>query len=424
MPTLPKTPSLDELAPEVFGEHAESALLRLQGACVLIFESLKPPPSRPAEIGRALALDKSLAWKLHRLVSESVPSAIAQFVPGESGWNIFRRALATHAIPAPVMASFEEALAQYQTLVKLHGGDRTSMQMMLSTDGEPDRTQMSLRRAAFRAASFVAGLQARTQVQVFFLAPGSKPGMLDYVLVKAFVDVRRLRPHAPLVTTRPLVSKDSGIGQPVAVTEPVAPIPNGIDGPGIQEARELGLWREFCSEPLPQFVRTRMRASVLDYELADSPIGNTGAMTIVTAEIFRNLVPNTVGPGSQRADHAMQLRVPSKAAILDVIAHEDAFPRHTPTLAVYSEYRGEEFRIGAGRERFRIPGHEQVETLAGGLRSIPTPDVPRYSAIVSSVMQRLNWNPAQFQAYRARIEYPFMPCAVLMSHPLHPAADA
>lgn len=401
--------------------------MRLQVAFSQILDALDPPAAKPPHIARLLGLDKSLAWKVYRLVNEAVPHQIAQFVPGRSGMNIFIQACRNSRVPEDKVVYLEHAAEEYSTLVRVHGGDRASVELMLSGSGEPDRTQMTLRRAAFRAASFVAGIQARTHLQSFFICKSRTPGMLDVALVKAFVEIRRLRSNAPFVLLRPVVTDDKGGLLARPNFEPIEPF--GQSGPGVagevvselEPAAQVGLMREYSSLPTPKFSMGRITGTHQEFELADSPVGNTGALTCVCGEILRAAVSATAFAGNMNAEHAIQLRTPCQAALLDVFVQRGVFPAHTPKVAVYSEYSGNEFRRGNDRDRYRLPGSFHAELLGSGSNAAITSDMPRYASLAQRVFERLGVDGSEFDLYRSRIAYPFIPCAMVMTHPLHAA---
>jgi hypothetical protein len=408
-----------------FPAAAEAALIHLQRALQHALRAAAPQASRAQDLCGALGLDKSLAWKAYRIAYESNPTRIAQFLPGSSGFRIITEAAARAGADAESVRELQSAITTYTELVRKHGGDRASVQIMLSGATPDDRTQTSLRRAAFRASSFVAGLQADCFSQTFFVSKAKTPGRLDVALVRAFIGLRRLRARAAFAITRPVASGDQGVPLPVFVSEPLSDY--AVDSPGTplsdsaQVAREIGLIPEFCSRPLPTFVRAACFEQRMEYELGDGPIGKPGMLDCVIGEVLRNVVSNQVTPGSMSAEHAMQIRIPVHTAMLNVFIEHGALPDIEPAVAVFSEFRGHEFRRGADRERYRLPGHERAERVGTGAQAGNCTEVPRYTELAQFVFDRLRWQGDSFTLYRLRMQHPFVPCAALMSNPLFEA---
>ncbi len=416
-----KVPQIDAHSSQ-FSAVAQASLVRLQRALAVCLRAAAPNVTRAGELCTTLRLDKSLAWKAHRLAYESDPTRIAQFLPGASGFRILVRAVTDAGADAPSIAEFQAAVDAYAELVQRHGGDRASVQIMLSGTRSEDRTQTSLRRDAFKAASFVAGVQADAYVLTFFVAKAKEPGRLDIALVRAFFGVRRLRERAVFSVTRPVVSGDQGQPSPVFVHEPLSDPATlahaGGDEVTLRSAHEIGLIPEFCSRPMPRFARASVFHNRLDYELADGSVGKPGMVDCVVGEVLRSVVSNRSTPGNEIAEHAMQIRVPVRTAMLNVYVQDGALPPGEPTVAVYSEYRGEEFRRGPDRERCRVPGHEAVECPGAGPQAGNCTEAPRFTELAQLVFNRLQWPGEQFKLYRVRMQHPFVPCAALMSHRL------
>jgi hypothetical protein len=59
-----------------------------------------------------------------------------------------------------------------------------------------------------------------------------------------------------------------------------------------------------------------------------------------------------------------------------------------------------------------------AEFLGHGADGLATSDYPRYVEMIKTVMERLGWDPADFEAYRYHVEYPVMPSSVVVQFDL------
>lgn len=396
-----------------FEREAAAALGSLQRSFSAALNAVVPWPWKAPFLARVLGLDRTLAWKLHRLVHEPTPTAAARFLPGAAGVSIVLDACAARGAPHDLVESAREAAEAYRLLVERHAGDRASAELMLSGLADEDACEGTLRRAAFRAASFVTGLQARTQLLSCIVARGVEPGTLDVAMVKALIDLRRLRAGAPFVVVRPKATDDRGGGAADFRWEPVDPPSEGVP-------RGLSPLVDFCSRPMPRFLRAREEAGTIEDELEPGPIGNAGAITWITADRLRAVSPAVARPDHERAEHAIRLRTPCEVAVLDVFAEVGVFTDDPAEVGVYSEHRGEQFRRPAERERYRVPVRVRAEELGHGPGAAATPDVPRYPAMAEHVLACMGWSGRRFELQRVRVEFPFTPTAVVLSRRLPP----
>jgi hypothetical protein len=394
-----------------FESDVEAALSALQAALGAAVDALDEHPRKATDLMRQLDLERNLAWKIFRLIHERDIFVAARFVPGAASIDAFITAAAAAGADSVLMDRVRDAAASYDKVLRLHAGDRVSADIMLGNRGG-EAAELALRRAGFRAASALAGVQAQVQVQTFVMAPSaSGDGSIDGVAIKGFVDLRRMRPNAPVVIGRAMSTDDSGMVIKTTANELIDPA---------EPDQVVPLLTEFCSSPLPRFRRVPADPPFIEYELVEGPVGRTGAATFMSATVVRALGSLYRDENNKNLDTVTRIRTPAEVLVCDVLVRSDQFPHDhpLPRAALYSEIYGEALRRGPSRERYRLAWSEKVEHLGRGLACAQSADVPRYPKMLQHVMDRLEWDGAAFDVYRVRIEYPYTPTSLVVSFDL------
>lgn len=394
-----------------FETDAASSLLGLQRALRAIIDALPECPGTATAIERSLGLDRNLAWKIHRVVSSTDTALVASSVPGRAALRQVIDASRAKGVAEPLLTALTTAETDYREMVRRHAGDTASATLMFGAqeNNGGSGADLGLRRSAYRAMSFLAGVRMRTQLSTFIVAPGSEGEQLDIVSIKGFYDIERIRPGAPFVMTRPRAAVGNAAYAAALSHGPIEPGPADTD---------LPLLADFCSTPLPTFTPVSGEEGYIEDELEDRPVGKTGACTVVRATIARNLLPRRKSPGDEHAEVSTRMRTPCQVVVLDKFIHEDAYGSKSlrPWVRVYNDLAGEAAWVGERQNRYVVPSGERVQELGSGLEGVRTPDVPRYEALVAHVLDKLGWDPRRFIAYRVRIELPLVPSTLMMVH--------
>jgi len=388
-----------------FGEDAKATLRSVSDALADVVEAAAGGIPRPAELCRILTIDKKLGWKISKVVQARDPLAAVEHIPGSAGVEIFLAAASRHGASDELLERTREALRRFDRLIEVHAGDRESFEMMARgiAEGSSDQSEFNHRRAAFRGNSYTWGVQARTQLSTNIVYPSSKSGRVDIALVGGLIDLRRLRPKVAWVVARLGFVGTSDDPQDNEIIEDT-PMP---------------LLSEFCTEP-PQALRTvRSPAGFVEVELAEGPVGDTGAMTFIfCGEPFRDAGSAYRTDADPVANLNVHVRTPSKVLIHDLLVHESLFGRLDPRANIYSEVHHEVRSSRTRLEKYQLPVRVGVDYLGRGSSVLRTPDVPRYPEMARHVLGLVDQNAEQFDAYRLRMQFPIVPTAVTMSFEL------
>jgi len=296
-----------------------------------------------------------------------------------------------------------------ERLVEQHAGHRETLEIMLagSSRGRLNDAELGYRKDGFRATSHIWGVQARTMTRSVIVWPSDDPEMLDAAVIFGAVDFLRLRPDRPWVVSRWRPTDDDGA--------PISVKPESIDP---QPDDGAPLLRDFCSDPNLRVKRSKAPDHTLEDEIAAGKVGTGGAVTMHSAEVLRNVMPRYSVTGNHIFAQNLELRTPCRTVVFDHLVHRDLYGRVAPRFRVFGELAGRPLYVTLRSGMDQLEVFERVEYLGSGPSVIRTPDVPRYDQMVQHVCSRLGWDPSLLDAYRVRMEYPYVPITMTYDYPL------
>ena len=384
-----------------FEEHLESSALALRDALAALVREVGLDTSVPLRLSKALRVDKSLAWKICRVIDERDPIQLVRYVPGSSGLEIFLNAVVEAGASDGAVDGGRAAIAGFDRMVEVHAGDRATLQTMLhgtARDAEL-RRQASLRKLAFQGNSATLGVQARVHLRVGVIAPNADdPSLFDEAVSVGLVGLRRLRP---------------GVRWPIAVRDVTLDAEGRrIRGRPIDEegGEDPPFVPEFCSSPMPRIGLHQMADGTILYELEPGPVGNTGAVTCVLATHLRAIRERQDSSAGRWRDHQLRLVTPVELVVGDLFVHR-SMRAASPEPIVFSAAAGVLSPEALGRGGTRLPLPERIRTLNG---APAIEGVDWYGRLVGRLFERMGWAASEFECYRIEIEYPPIPASLVM----------
>ncbi|MCH7700488.1 MAG: hypothetical protein IID37_02255 [Planctomycetes bacterium] len=393
-------------------------LRRLQGTFGEIIESLPPQGGSAQQIDQVLHIGKTLAWRVAKVAQTTDPFAAAQYVPGQAALRTFLTSASKAFVPASLVERATHAFADFEQLIRVHAGDRASLEMMLASCAKTDRGTSDLlhRRAAFRANSYIWGVQAKGHLRTVLIQPGDDPRLIHIASVKGFFELRQLRANAPFVMRSVRCFDSDGV-----VRQAFTPSP--LD-PGSEETEGISLLEDFCSRPLPKMRAVDVGGGFRHWELIGNGIGDTAAITCVEGDVAHDTASRYRNEHNPFGLTTVMVGIPSEVLIVDFLIREDTFGPIAPEAAVYGRLQGTSPVPGSNRESQRLSMGESVIYLGKGPAVLHSPDVPKYPDMARYIFDRLGWDGERFDVYRCRIEYPVVPSSVELRFDLPEPPDA
>lgn len=381
---------------------ADEVLLELRPALAGVLEEIRPPARRPSELRRLLNLDQSLSWSVFNAGTAADARALATLLPGRRAMERFFAAASSHGVGAEAIARARAAFERFEESVARLAGSRAAFETMVvgQAEGMGHSVGSSLKhkRSAFRANSSLWGRQARAFVATKIVHPAAMGagGLVDGVFIKGMVGLHRTRASVPLQTTA-RHWRTAAAGEVPSAPEPLDPREEGPDA--------VGLIRDFCSQPLPEFRPHVSRDGYRSHELVGSVLGTAGEVTYFTGESRRQeqAAPGTVAGAEVLLFKAVD--IPIEVFVGDILIHRSLWDTRVPEVGVFAWPMDGTMEF---RETDRLPMAEGAEYLGDGADAARTPLIPRYGELLGYAMERMGWRGEEFRVLRCRVEYPVL----------------
>ncbi|MFM9956637.1 MAG: hypothetical protein ACKVZJ_01060 [Phycisphaerales bacterium] len=363
----------------------------------------------PGECARRLGLNRNLTWKLAKVLSEPNIYTALQHLPGDEGLEIVVTSMRRVAVAPALIDAFTTSLARFDEVVKVHCGDRTTLELILDSmggQGSAERLEQS-RKLAFRGNSGLWGLQARVRSTTTLVAPNhDDPSMMDLCIVGGVIDFRRLRPEINWPLFRPRQYRDDG--SPIEL----GPTEEPVDLSTLDPSTPM-LIRDFCSANMPEIKAVRSRLG-WDYEMGDGPVGNLGAFTCFFGRIVRKAESKFRSPGNKYFDLLSHVTMPAETMVFDVLVHKDLPCLMTPKVMLVASTDGS----SPGDSGRSIPLEERPLELAGRPAMLGTSLIPRYEELAGLLFKRMGREAREFRALRLTIKFPPMHAVTVLRNEL------
>lgn len=402
-------PATEQAPP--FDIHVRHVAHRVRASLAETLSQLGIDPTKPQVMSRQLGLDKSLAWKTSRLVSDDDPFAAMPRLPGRSGQKILIKALEQAGASTDALKSVQDSMDEFERLVEIHAGDRETLEVMvssLSPQGAPERDETS-RKLAFQGNSAIFGVQARVQTTAHIVVPSQTPDYIDLGIINGLVDLRRLRSDTPWAVAILRSYTDQGVEKEYGGV-------TALDGSHVKDDG-LPLLSAFSSPHLPQMLASRTTDGGIRYELPPGPVGNTGACTCITGWISRAAGYLKRTPDDQFGEHAVHWNTPAELAVFDLFLHKSLTFAHKPKAILYSQLPGGAIYPRDGHGRGVLPLSDGMIEL-GSPPELMTPELPRYRAMIEAGCKSLGHSSGDFLGFRIRMRYPPIPTMAVLRYSL------
>jgi len=398
-----------------FAEEGKAAVHGLRRAFAEMLASVGADPSEPQEVARRFGIDKTLAWRISRVVGEDDAWEVVQHIPKQPSVKLFVNALLKHGADRNTAEEIWKALAEFEDFVRVHSGDRETLEIMASGTGHRSALKKleTFRKLGFQANSALWGVQARVQLGLSLLTPSASSGHLDLTTVSGMIGLRRLRPNVPwtiATETRWDYDRHPG-GGPVSNTEPLDPTVKRGDIPTIAR---------FCGAQVPNMRTVEQPVGTLRYMLCEGDVGNTAAATVIVGWVHRVAAPIHESYPGECGEHGITLSTPVEEVVRDLYIHRDFAFAFNPTAHVYSLLPGGPQYPAAGESAPLLPVPTDVTDLGASPPDTTTPGAPRYREMVEFATAQCGYTLNDFRAFRYRLKYPPIPSMLVLRHALLP----
>ena len=398
-----------------FVDECRETLQRLRAVLIEALGEAGADPTHPREAGRVLGLDKSLMWRLSKIVSQPDVFQEVGNLPHKAGALILLKALAKADVRRSTVDRLAGAFDSLEALVERHAGDRATFELVAGGFGAMESQAHTLeqgRKLAFRGNSAVWSAQARVQVSTAIMAPNADdPELVDMVHVYGLVDLRRLRDDVRWTLSRRQVFDDAATNVQRESGEPLEDAPGAVDDI---------LLRPFSSAPFPRLI-VEEHGDELHYVLPEGHVGKTGEVTALFGSYHQAIGSQRATATDQFGQMVISMFTPTEHLHFDMLVHKDLDWAMQPRAGVFGGMDGKPYHLGSSHPGVKLPFSESVVDLGPGIAATATPRMPWYGELLDWVFTRRGLDPAEFRAFRFEMAYPPIPAYAILYSELLPA---
>jgi hypothetical protein len=398
------------LLDNTFEKHLPAAFAGLRDALSQLLVAVRANVEVPNTMTRQFRIDKSLAWKLSRVVKADDPFSACLDVPGPEAMRGFIQQMSDIGAPAPLLRQLETAVDEFVSMIKLHCGDRATLEMMAaSADNDSERKRQQLenfRRMLFRGASAAFGVQASLQLSSHFVKPNSqKPDRLDFGVIGGFVGFRRIRVNTdwPVAAQRSIGTDGSNI--PLPLGKPIdAAVPTG----------QAPVLRAFCSGNLPSLEVLNGLDGVTRYVLPDGPVGLSNAVNVLLGWTHKDLVDRYATKVDKLGENMCHAGTPVEALVHEVLLHNSMGQPANMEACLYQQLPTGITFPTAGRERGKMVFSEPLRKIDVMSAELDIPQIPQRRQILNAAAAALESSLDEFNLWQIRMSYPPVPSTLVI----------
>lgn len=393
-----------------FADEAGAVMRKLRTAIASLVEATPTGARKSQDLQKLFGIDGKLSWQVFKLAGPGDALSLAPHVPSSTAMRRLLAAAKQHGISKKRVDDVRIAYESFERLVETHAGDRISFYSMangLCDDDDVPQNDLQHRKARFIADRHYAGAEVDTLLLASILHPGSMPGVFDYLPIRYRLGQRRLRPDADVVVDRFFItdfdSTASGYNY-----EPLDP----------EAAKTYGamLVPAFCSHPLPKLRTTKEPNGFTYARLDGDDVGHASRADLVFGQVHRNAPILDLVDGKQRWHTNAQITIPASVVIIDMLIHRAISTKWDYNLKVHWQGPREQFEPSVHMNDMHVlPFRERITKLSAGADSAYLREAPKYLDLLRQATTKFDWRLEDFDVYRARIEYPLLYTALLLT---------
>jgi hypothetical protein len=388
-----------------FEADAFAALQSVRKSLSDLIQSIGETIGRPIDLQRLLGLDSKLAWKVFNVINEADPLNAAKLVPGESSLKRLLQSASDRGVSEALCEAVRASIAEFDSVVERHAEDRTEFNFMASSAASPTAAaaaQLEYRQMSFRGDSHIWGVSTDVFCGTTIVRRSTEnPDLTDECTLTVKHNARWLRSDVP---TNIFAYQNYGADGP---PENQTRLP--LDAKAA-ERYGADLLPQFCSQPIPAFTTQPRPNGWMGVQVQSTEVGRRSAISLAFGHIFRRC-PFASGPNGESLYHAdIHLTSPIRLMLSYLLIHRPSFGQVKPSLSIFRSRSGQSHVEQLSSAE--LPMQETLRHMGVGKMAWRTPDLEQHHDMVQSAFNEIGWNPAEFDVYRVRIEYPVLHSAV------------
>ena len=409
---MPVQDSIRETAADAFARDTIEAVAIARDACSKLIEMKSPGSRAVSAVAETLGIHRKLAWPLIKVAYSDDPFVAAKHMPASRSIDALSKAVKNQGMDSSLIDAIRGASDRFQTLMSTHASDRVEFDMLIDSycADRDHRDEERWRQHSYEGNSFTWGGHCKTLLALSIMAPSRVHDRhFDMVQVRGLMGFRQTRPGVRWLVNQSVTVDDEKRPETGMRRE-------ALDPEAAERHRGVPVLPAYCSDPVPELLRTPTPDGMVQDEFVSSEVGLLGERSLVTGEVLRDVAPTHATEHDKTAHFGSAVRTPAEMLHFDLFVHAGLFGDVERELCVFSDVAAS---VAFG-ESDELPVGDTIGELGRGLSMVHAPDLPGYQDLARDVFERLSLDPSDFELYRIRIPYPPFPATVMVRHPLLP----
>lgn len=383
-----------------FEAATQAATAGVRAALLGLVGQISAEVRRPRELQKVMGLDYKICWQVINVIQAPDPLSAARYTPSAPALKRFLVRAQEMGVSTGHVDAVREAVEEFARVVKVHADDLESFQSMVSAvaadDGDVGTREIQHRKLAYRSMSQIWGAQTEALLGMSMIRRSASGKGVDQCQGTAKLGLRRLRPDVSPIMYGSRAHTDvaeSGRPQQVAVF------------PEYAEQFSAPLVPEFCSQPLPRLRTVKAGGGWTYAKLATEGIGRQSDSDLAFA-VWAENVPFTIdGDGRRVFRGGTTFRNSTAFYLFDLMVHRPSFGSVSPEVICIQDIPGDE-SPEVSRNAAQLVLREKVVGLGSADTINGVAEWGQWPKFVAAVFGRLGWNPAEFDLFRLRVQFP------------------
>lgn len=377
-----------------------------------IIEEKCPGSKAVSAVSSAFGIHRKLAWQLIKVAYADDPFVAAKHMPSSKSIDVWIQAAQTQGIDVGLVESIRQAELRFQALIDTHASSKSEFDLLIesSSSVKDALTEERWRQHSFAGNSFTWGAHCRVLMAMCILMPSDdREDFFHMAQIRGLMGYRQSRPDVRWLVNQS-VALDDDVQHEAAMQR------MAIDPDAARAHNGVPVLPEYCSDPMPELMRTKTHDGMMQDEFVSSEIGLRGQRTLVTGELLRNIAPTHAMPNDKVAHFGTAVRIPAEMLHFDFYVRAGLFGDVERELRVFSDIAAPV----AFEDSDSLAVSDTITRLGRGLSLAQSPDLPGHQDLTRSLFDRLGIEPNEYELYRVRMAYPPMPTTVMIKHELLP----
>ncbi len=392
-----------------FSGRTKVALVDLRNITRVIISSLLGSNITGAALARKLKINTTLSWMLLNFIQSEDVFKGSQYIPARYSFMKFLEKSGKLGVKADYLDKAENSYEAYSSLIKRYTGDRSSFDLILqgmSEEGSRKAFQEQ-KKQKFLAERFLNGISASTNFNLTIMPRQAADDSI--IEVRGLTNLTRFRESSCNVYKPHSYTVEDQISKEGLTDFPLTALALEDDNPG-----PIPYYSRFCSCRMPQPDTGHQELFIEDI-IPEELVDVDTHINLVTGLRVKEPSPELV---LTSLFFWAESNFPCESFIMDSFVHRE-LGIDNPRIRVFNQidlpHNPVCDRAYRKDDKYRFKYDENLIKLTGGALSAQISEISWYSEMVADIFEIIGEKSEEYDLFRVKIEYPYIPSLVMMS---------